>query len=161
MNNHFTAQDKADIASAGDFHELADIAITVLERMRKNTPHLIVEVCGPMTTGGFGDVEKNMKFFEHSIVILEQKGMIVFNQIMFQEAMVKICSSPDEVRSGYCKNILDIFYRRVFESGYVDQMWFLPTWRTSGGARWERKMAENLQIPIREFPESWLKNIKV
>ncbi len=161
MNNHVTAKDEADIAAANNFDELADVAITILKRMRSKTRHPIVEVCGPMTTGGFGDTEKNMKFFAGAITVLEQKGMLVFDQIPFEDSMVRLCALPEEKKTGYCENILEIFYRRVFESGYIDQTWFLPTWRTSGGARWEREMSEDLQITIREFPQAWLEHINV
>lgn len=35
--------------------------------------------------------------------------------------------------------ILEEFYLPIFSSGRIKEAWFIPGWRTSTGARWERE----------------------
>ena len=49
---------------------------------------------------------------------------------------------------GYWLPILDIFYKKVFESGYVSTALFLPDWQSSKGATWEKKLVSDLGIKM-------------
>ena len=155
----WTSGELALLEPVKNFHELADVAIGVLSRMRKHADTLankppIVQICGPMSTGGLGRLEHNMAFFHHALKIALGRGLVVFNQIPCQTAIIRIANwQPDKP---YCQEILDIFYRKVFESRRVWETLFLPDWGTSHGASWERKLITSLGISVKEFPIEWL-----
>ncbi len=153
MNEYWTDKEIKSLDSAPTFYELGDIALTILQRMKK-VGKPIVQICGPMSTGGRGNLEENMKFFGQTVQIATNKGLTVFNQMPFQDAMIRIAKwKPGDA---YAEDILEIFYRKIFESGLLDEVLFLPDWQSSRGARWERDIAVKLNIPIKEFPVEWL-----
>ena len=154
MEKYWTDHHNHRLNQAETFEELADIAIDILSQMSKeNKP--IVEICGPISTGGLGNIKDNLDRFEKAIKIAEQKGMYVFRQTIFEKAMEKIAPKYP-VTDGYHLDILEIFYRRVFSSGYIKIAMFLPDWESSKGARWERNIVYELGLEIREYPEDWL-----
>ncbi len=114
----------------------------------------IVQICGPMTTGGLGSLEENMAQFSRAIEQAERQGLRVFNQIPFQGAIIRITDHHDGKE--YCVDILEVFYRRIFECGHVSRTLFLPGWQESRGARWERSFVSELGIAAEEYPREWL-----
>ena len=54
-----------ELKSAGNYSDLREIALDVLQRM----PQPVGEVCGPISSGGKGSIEENMKYFYILIVI--------------------------------------------------------------------------------------------
>jgi len=147
MDNHNTAQywteeDLEAIKKAKDFKELYLIADKILKIM----PHPIVQVCGPIGTGGLGNVEDNLKAFDETIKYLQSKGLNVFDQMPFEWPMqvLKFNLSPDV----YPESILTDFYMPIFESGLVSEFYFMPNWQTSKGATWEHEEAKRLGIKI-------------
>lgn len=151
---HWTSEELASLDRVSNFHQLADVAIGVLSRMRSCTKEPIVQICGPMTTGGLGRLDWNMAFFEHALKVALKRGLVVFNQIPCQRAIGRIVKLYP-VRA-YCQEILDIFYRKVFESGHVGRTLFLPAWRSSHGASWERDLMTSLTIVAEDYPLKWL-----
>jgi hypothetical protein len=57
-------------------------------------------------------------------------------------------------------DILEIFYKGLFDSGYIDEVYFLPDWQSSIGASWERKTIADFGIKIGEYPTEFLKDFK-
>lgn len=141
---------------AETFEDLAEIAINIIKEMSKSGLP-IVEICGPISTGGLGSLEKNLARFENAIEKAIKNGLQVFNQAPFEVA-IKRLSDKYPKTDGYCMSILDIFYRKVFESGYIKIALFLPDWQSSRGATWERKTVSDLGIEIREYPLEWLED---
>jgi len=133
--------------------EAADVALLILSRM-KELGKPIIQICGPMSTGGLGDLSQNMKRFQKAIDIATERGLTVFNQIPFQEAIVRL-SRPGE-SDEYCMETLEIFYRRIFESGHISKTLFLSGWDGSTGATWERNLVCKLRIEVEEYPTEWL-----
>lgn len=149
--NYWTKKEHQALRLCPSFEELGQIALGILRKM----PQPVVEVCGPMSTGGRGSLEKNMELFQISIEILADKGYHVFDQIVFQDKMKQLCDYGN--RKDYPMEILEIFYRKVFCSGYIKKAFFLPDWHTSLGATWEREFIIKLgNIKIEEFPLVWL-----
>lgn len=150
---HWTEEDMSILQTADSFQEAADVAVAVLARM-KTTDRPIVQICGPMSTGGRGNLQENLALFQKAIEVATEKGLLVFNQIPFQEVIDRIdtVSKTGE----YCHDILEVFYRRVFESGYIDKALFLPGWEGSFGATWERNLVVKLGISIEDYPPEWL-----
>lgn len=147
MDNKNTAQywDKEDleaVKNAKDFKELYTIAARVLSKM----PKPIVQVCGPIGTGGLGNVEDNLRAFDETIKLLQTEGLNVFDQMPFEWPMqvLKFKLKKDV----YPEDILNDFYLPIFESGMISEFYFMPNWQTSKGANWEHDQAERLGIKI-------------
>lgn len=155
---HYWIQEEHDaVKNVKTMDEAAEIALKILARMSAGEKP-IVQLCGPMTTGGLGDFEKNMARFNRAVKAAHERGLLVFDQVMFQEAMVRICNCKEG--DPYPMDILEVFYRKVFYSGHIGKTLFLSGWESSLGARWERELALKLQIPIEEYPEEWLLDLK-
>lgn len=118
-------------------------------------------VCGPITTGGTGDPGLNALLFNHAIELLELEGRRMFNQIPFEYRLAQLETKWKEGNGGYCRPILEEFYRPIFESGYLDCAWFLPGWEASTGAKWEHELLSRLEYEIEYLPERWLYTLDV
>jgi len=133
--------------------QLADVALSSLSRM-KVTYQDIVQICGPMSTGGCGSFEGNMARFNRAIEVARMHDLAVYNQLLFQDAMVRICKWKEG--QPYPTDILTIFHGRVLSSGYITKGLFLSGWETSVGACWEREFLTSFNIPVEEYPAEWL-----
>lgn len=142
------------VENATEFSQLTPVALEILDSM----PKPIIQVCGPITTGGiFGSVDLNTEYFSLSIAFFELMGINVFNQIPFEDAlhrMVKIWRGNGNI--GYCTPILEDFYGPIFESRKISSFYFLPAWETSFGARWEHEQGGKLGIQIVHLEENWV-----
>ena len=150
MSEYWTQIEKDALHDIENFEQLVEVAYTILRRM----PKPVVMVCGPMSTGGEGTLEKNMTKFAKAVAALEGSGLTVFNQIPFQDAMVKLCALVPEKE--YCDDILERFYRKIFENGFIDSARFLSDWSSSRGASWEHELLSALGIEILDYPEHLL-----
>jgi hypothetical protein len=151
-----TPKELEQLERSTTYFELAQIAMAHLA----SYPKPIVEVCGPITTGGLGSIEKNLEVFALAVQHLKDQGKTVFDQLPFQDAMVRLKENY-EARDGYMMSILEDFYQPIFESGIIDEMHFLPDWQTSKGATWEYGQAEKLGIKIFHFSPSWRDSFKI
>lgn len=145
-NNHtaayWTDEDLLAVKEAKDFKDLYIIA----EKILKIMPRPIVQVCGPIGTGGLGNVKDNLEAFDETIKSLQAEGLNVFDQMPFEWPMQGIkFNLPEGV---YPESILTDFYMPIFESGLVSEFYFMPNWQTSRGAKWEHEEAKRLGIKI-------------
>jgi hypothetical protein len=154
MDEFWTEVEREALSKVTSYEEAADVAIALLARM-KAVGKPIVQICGPMSTGGLGNLRENMQRFQHAVEVAIAKGVTVFNQVVFQETIVRLSKYEEGVKE-YDMDILEVFYRRVFEAGYIDAFMFLPGWESSVGTVWERDMATKLGIEIQEYPIEWL-----
>jgi len=130
-----------EIQKATTFGELADIAIRVLKRMVQP----VSMVCGPISTGGTGSVEKNLERFHRAIRFLRYQGITVFSQLPFENKIFEMKTWP-AYKGDSC--LLKELYLPMFESGLINSFYFLPDWETSNGASWEHVQAKRLGIRI-------------
>ena len=130
------------------------VALGILRRMSA-LEKPIVQICGPMTTGGRGSLKANMAFFKKAQLVASDKGLVIFDQTPFQDAMIRLSLEWGK-RKEYCMPILEVFYRGVFQSGYIAALYFLPDWERSVGSIWERKEGVKLGLTILEYPMEWL-----
>ncbi len=151
--------DKSKIDSAQTFEELSIVALDVLKKMNESGEP-IVEICGPISTGGLGSLEKNLERIKRAIETANKNGLQVFDLIPFESAISRLMIKYPKT-DGYCLPILDVFYRKIFESGYISRALFLPDWQSSRGATWERNITKSLNIKIEEYREEWLEEIDI
>jgi len=122
-------------------------------------------VCGPITSGGLGSVEKNLAVFNSAIQGLIIQGRPVFNQMPYEDALFRL-QAEHERRHGrhpedksYNPVVLEEFYLPLFQTRGFSRAWFLPHWRTSKGATWERNTLGGLGVCIVELSEDQLANL--
>jgi len=153
MYEYWRDEERLMLDEVCSYEHAAELAISILTRMRE-TGKEVVQICGPMSTGGFGTLDQNMARFRVAIKQAQQNGLLVFNQIPFQGVIIRV---SDHHRSlTYDMAILEVFYRKIFECGHVSRTLFLPGWESSRGARWEREFASSLGIPTEDYPHRWL-----
>ncbi|MDP3014937.1 MAG: DUF4406 domain-containing protein [bacterium] len=153
-NFYLTKTEIQKIKKSKTFYELVIIGRGILYRM--SDP--ISQVCGPISTGGNGSVEENLGTLAKAIKFLTEKEISVFNQLPFEKTFDKIMRNYKT--SSYDTPILEEFYGPVFESGKIKNVYFLPGWRKSVGARWEYNYAKKLGIKTIFLPKNWIKNYK-
>jgi len=153
MNGHWHDREIAALKRVASYDEAADIALTVLKRMHA-LGEPVVEICGPISTGGLGSLEKNAERFRAAIRSAHERGLVVFDQMHFQDVIERL--SELHRNGSYDQDVLEVFYRRIFESGYIGKALFLPGWESSRGASWERALLTELGVPIEDYPLAWL-----
>lgn len=151
---HWTDLEVELLRTVTTFDEMVPIACDIINRMRQGGKE-VHQLCGPMTTGGKGSLEANMKNFHRAIDVAREQGVLVFDQTPFQEAIARLVKDHD-ARNEYCADILHVFYRGIFKSGLISKLWFLPDWQSSKGATWEWEEAERLGLAAEEYPSDWL-----
>lgn len=134
-NNHFwTERDLVRINEATQLSQVLEVCLTVIGRI----PIPVAMVSGPITTGGFGSLEKNLKVFGAVIDELTKRGHHVFSQMPAEGFMVQLWRNWQvDGQESYCWPLLDNFYRPLFRSRKIHTMFFIPGWDQSVGASWE------------------------
>lgn len=137
------AQDRYKVA-------LSDlVGEALLEISKLKSP--IIQFCGPISTGGFGNVTENLEYLQSAIQESTRRGMSVFNQVSYERRLDKILQDHHE----YDYPLLDFFYNPILTSGKISGLVFLPLWETSTGSRWEHDVGQSLHLPI-HYLESML-----
>lgn len=143
---------------APSFKELLEIALGELGDFHGNAEIL----CGPMTTGGTGNMLTNLVAFNDAVKILREKGRPIWNQIPYEYGLALLEAQwRQETREyGPCRPIIDQFYRPLFDHTprLIKRAWFIegPSgWKTSRGAQWEHAHISKLPINIQYFKDAW------
>ncbi|MFH1325321.1 MAG: hypothetical protein ABIH49_00940 [archaeon] len=147
---YWSSEHLSAVNEANSFAELRRIAMEHLQRM----PQPIAQVCGPISTGGFG-IEKNLEIFEVTIRKLMSQGKTIFNQIPFETPMKELNERSPLNGMRVNQNVLDDFYLDIFKSELIYKLYFVHGWETSYGARWERRKARELGMRINYLPEGF------
>lgn len=139
---YWTEDDLKLLDKVDNLSDMYKIAIRVIDRM----PKPVVQVCGPISTGGVGSIPGNIEVLNNKINELIDKGINVFDQAIFEDATGRMTEklSKDE----YFADVLTEFYFPLFKLGYINELYFLPDWQTSRGATWEHEQAQKLGIKI-------------
>jgi hypothetical protein len=140
---YWTDEDWILLKKAENTAQLLPIAMKVIKRI----PRPRTQLCGPISTGGLGSIEKNLENFNNEIKKLQTNGLFVFDQMPFEEPMHSFMELSKN--SEYLESILTDFYLPIFESGEIDEFYFLPDWKSSYGAKWEHNQAKRLGIKIK------------
>lgn len=122
------------------FNKLVKQAITKINE----AGHPIIQFCGPISTGGFGDVLENLECLSEVIKETSQIGINTFDQLEFEKSFEEIL----EEHVGYDYPILEYFYKPILDEKVIDALFFLPNWQSSVGSKWEFNYAKNKGIPV-------------
>ncbi len=156
-NIYWTKEDVRDAYAAQSFEALAVVAVRILSRMEK--VGTVIQVCGPITTGGCGCEVRNRARLRAAIEIGIKYDYIIFDQTPFGEHIRRI--STTHSCGDYDKSILHIFFREIFASRHILEIWILPGSEESEGVRWEIAEAKKRDIKIRGYPEHLLPDLEL
>ncbi|MDO8557723.1 MAG: hypothetical protein Q7S09_00840 [bacterium] len=137
-HKYWKKEDEKAVKLARSYPELCTVAKRVLGRIGED----VCFVCGPITTGGAGSVKKNIVVLKRRITLLRKEGKNVFDQMAFEKALWRI----EKLVRGSEKDLLNGFYRPLFELGKIKTFYFVFGWETSYGAQWEYNQARRLGI---------------
>jgi len=147
---NWTDGDLKKLDGISNYGDLVKVAIPILSRISRDRAEEVVQVCGPIYTGGRSSPEENLKVFGLVIGHLASEGKTVFDQRPFEGVMQEIKKVRKTV--GYPYDLLEEFYGPVFASGYVRTLYFIPGWRRTDasegsiGTQWEFHRAGRLGI---------------
>ncbi len=136
--------------NARDLAELAKVAVTIAERLF-NLDWVVIQICGPMTTGGLGNEMLNRKRHGAAIELALKKGHIIFDQRPFESKLRELKAKISGTE--YCQDVLDVFYQTIFASGYITRLWILSGSEGSRGVAEEIKLAGRLGIGVEPLPQ--------
>jgi hypothetical protein len=135
---------------------LFELRLIAIEELNKFTSGAEV-VCGPISTGGTGNLETNLKIFDAAIEGRLKQGKAVFSQRPYENALFRLRQEwRDRNAKGsgdYYWAILTEFYRPLFEAGIITHAVFIPGWESSTGAVWEREEFSRLQVRVTELSQ--------
>ncbi len=150
-----------ECAKTNSLTELVQIAAAELQKFPKGGE----VVCGPISTGGRGSSEENLRVFEATIETLKKVGRPIFSQVPYEERIFffrKRWQDSDPSRAGqYYMPILEEFYYPLFQTKLIKRGWFIPGWNSSFGARWEREQLEEVNADICDLANEWVDQILI
>lgn len=151
--NKLTEKEIESIHKSASFNELTKVALEVILRL----PQPLGQISGPISTGGKGNSEENLKEFRDLMVYLKERNFDVFDQIPFERTIRKLKDiwHREMNDNNYCMPILEEFYRPIITSGYIKHFFFLPDWRTSYGARWEHEECLKHGLKVIYLSPNW------
>lgn len=150
-HKHLTDEDRAAIARCASFEELGKLVASIMKR--HGGPFHVVS--GPISTGGVGTREGNLKVFQAVIEYLaEKEGLLVFSQIPFEDKLGELVEAwkKKNPQADYPWPILHVFYDEFFSSGTVDTLHFIDGFRSSIGAVWEHDGCDQWRVKRRYLP---------
>lgn len=139
------------LSSAENIKDLLRVATDVLCSMPAGP---IGQVCGPISTGGYGSVEKNLLFFDATIQKLTDNDQIIFDQMPFEPKLHAFMKNARE--NGIKLNVLSEFYFSIFRIGRIKKLYFMHTWRSSEGAKWERWQVDHFRMEMIDLPNNFV-----
>lgn len=153
--DHLAARD------APSFRALGAVLYRILLRMPHGPGHTIHQICGPITSGGLRDVEKNSLLMRHAVAYLRLKGHLVLDQTPLRPHVSRLYERWKHSVPGksYCWEILHEIYLPIIKTGFVRTFHFLPGWEGSLGARWEYQTVLARGYEARAFPHHVYKQL--
>ena len=147
-------------AKATTFAELAEVAKVELDKF---DGHAEI-VCGPITTGGLGTPEANLRIFGKVIELLAAGGAPIFNQAPYEDKIFELRNkwrAEDPARENqYYLPILFEFYAPLFATCAFKKGHFIPGWRSSKDVSWEHDELKRLGAEIKYLPQGFIENAK-
>lgn len=115
--------EEAALREAVSFQHLVEIAIGVLQFLHLKHGTEIIQICGPMTTGGLGQQEANMQVFGLAVRRAKENGLAVFNQIPFQDAVTRIVNKQQQGKKHHKVGLLHRHSRGLLSAGFLIRLY--------------------------------------
>lgn len=141
--------------NGASFKDLAHMARRELEALRGGAEI----VCGPISTGGYGNAVVNLLVFNHAIEVLKGHGRPMWSQMPYEAGIALLHDEWCKRHPGeYCIPIMTDFYWPIMTPELIRRAWFLDGergWKSSTGATMEWERLGELGIERRCFKEEW------
>ncbi len=141
-NEFWSEEDFRDLEKVISIRDIFIIAERVIGKMEGD----LGQVCGPITSGGKGNIEDNLELLNTKINDLLEQGVSIFDQMPFEETFHRVVR--ENVEKEKYTNILDDFYLPLFLLGRIKTLYFIPGWESSRGANWEYQKAKEMGMEI-------------
>lgn len=146
-NNAWSDKQVMQLHQVESYREIAPIALAVQQAMKGH----LVQVCGPISTGGSGKREINIEIFKKTIAQLKNLGYTVYDQTPFEIAIARLRKKG--LSHG---DLLEDVYRPLFASGNIAECFFIFDWESSKGSCWEHAVAKKAGIKISYLPKDFV-----
>jgi len=156
VDEYWTDVYKEALKKTGTLEDVLLIAGSVLFNMKKTDRRDIVMVCGPISTGGFGNYKANMLYLKQAIYIAVVHGLFVFDQTRLEEAVGRIAGNGYDRNTQYSIDTIKDLCHGILNTGCIRKGLFLPGWANSAGTCAQRRIFANLEIQTDEYPIEWL-----
>lgn len=143
---YWTEADARAMGIATNFNDLVAIALRIISKL----PQPLGQVCGPITTGGLGSAQANMRRFRQVIQELHRLGIVLFDQCVFEARIYEIAAG--EWSRHHNTRLLEDFYHPILSSGHVKTLYFISGWESSHGASWEHEQGLEHGLEIIYLP---------
>jgi hypothetical protein len=140
------------IEQAETFEELSKIAIDILKCMPKS----IAMACGPISSGGTGNLDTNLEIYTKTVNKLWDKKINVFTWEPFQNRLGVLKAKSGNTFKERNLTLLEGFYGPLYRSKLITKMYFIHGWESSHGSNWEINIAREVGIEIEDLPKDFL-----
>lgn len=148
-----TPEDHEVLARAGSFRAMSIVPIRVLERLSaEGRP--VVQLSGPMTTGGLGNPDLNFRLYREAVRHAYDRMVNVHDVTAYKAPLDHLCGQLP-MGNPYPWDLLNDFYAPMFQSQYVTHLWLLPGWNTSTGSAFEVVEASMNGVRVENYPVMW------
>jgi hypothetical protein len=146
---------------ADSLQGFAKLALAELAEMGGDT----ALVCGPISTGGLGNIEDNLGVFNATIASLRRTDPAVFDTLPFEAGIVdqRIAWESDTANTGkpFSTALMAQFYGPIFRFPGLTHAYFIPGWEASFGATMQRGMLIALNRRIVDLPADWSRTFRL
>lgn len=152
---------KSKAVNADSLAALATIALDELARIGDNC----ALVCGPVSSGGVGNVEDNLGVFNATIASLRRTDPMVFDTLPFEAGIIGLRNTFEENPANKGKSFLmplmSEFYRPLCAHPGLTHAYFIPGWEASFGSTLQRGMLIALNRRIIDLPADWSRTFRL
>jgi len=129
--------------------KLLEIALAIAKEILFKESGLAL-FSGPISTGGLGSIDENLRYFNKGIAEASRKGYNMFCQMPFEE-LFKAIHYEHEVHTSF---FIKHFYKPLFKSNRISLLLQAENWESSSGACEEAKLCDRFGIERKgvDFP---------
>lgn len=122
-------------------------------------------VCGPISSGGLGDVDRNLDVFNATIASLRRSDPAVFDTLPFEAGILDLRNAweadPAHAGQSFATALMTEFYRPICEHSALTHAYFIPGWEASFGSTLQRGMLIALKRRIIDLPADWPRTFRM
>ena len=152
---------KSKAVQASSLSALAMIALEELTKVGDNC----ALVCGPVSSGGMGNVADNLAVFNATIASLRRADPQVFDTLPFEAGIIGLRNDfeadPANAGRSFLMPLMSEFYQPLCAHPALTHAYFIPGWEASFGSTLQRGMLIALKRRIVDLPADWSRTFRL
>lgn len=152
---------KSKAVQADSLPALAMIALDELTKVGDNC----ALVCGPVSSGGMGNVDDNLGVFNATIASLRRTDPMVFDTLPFEAGIIGLRNAfednPANAGKSFLMPLMSEFYQPLCSHPSLTHAYFIPGWEASFGSTLQRGMLIALKRRIIDLPPDWSRTFRL